>query len=59
MSLSPLSWGEIDAYCRRTGQRMQRWELNLLAIFDTVFLDVMQKEEPEVKEGLDNAETDV
>jgi len=38
---------------------MQRWELNLLAIFDTVFLDVMQKDEPEVKEGLDNAETDV
>ena len=47
------------AYCRLTGQRMQRWELNLLAIFDTAFLDVMQKEEPEVKEGLDNAETDV
>ena len=59
VSLSPLSWGEIDAYCRLTGQRMQRWELNLLAIFDTAFLDVMQKEEPEVKEGLDNAETDV
>ena len=59
MSLSPLSWGEIDAYCRLTGQRMQRWELNLLAIFDTVFLDVMQKDEPEVKEDLDNAETDV
>lgn len=59
MGLNPLSWGEIDAYCRLTGQRMQRWELNLLAIFDTAFLDVMQKEESEVKEGLDNAETDV
>jgi len=38
---------------------MQRWELNLLVIFDTAFLDVMQKDETEVKEGLDNAETDV
>lgn len=59
MSLNPLSWGEIDAYCRLTGQRMQRWELSLLAIFDAIFLNVMQNDEAEVKEGLDNAETDV
>lgn len=51
MSLNPLSWHDIAAYQALTGCRFERWELDVLLLLDDVFLDVMQNEQMEVKEG--------
>lgn len=49
MGINPIMWQEIAAYAALNGIAMQRWELQMLAVFDAVFLDVMQNEQSEVK----------
>lgn len=33
--LSPLSWSDIDAWCRLTGVTLERWELEVLKRIDS------------------------
>ncbi|WP_293510060.1 hypothetical protein [Parvibaculum sp.] len=39
----PISWPDIDAFMRMTGNRLAPWEIQLLESLDNIFLSALSK----------------
>lgn len=44
---SPLSWADIDAFCRLTGTRLVPWEIKIIEMLDDLSFKDVKKEEGE------------
>lgn len=38
MSMNPLSYGEIEAYCSLTGEQLEPWEARAIRAVDDAFI---------------------
>lgn len=36
---NPITWSELDAYCRLTGVQLDPWEVEAIRALDEAFLD--------------------
>lgn len=37
MGPAPITWPDLDAWCRRTGRNPAAWELDVIAVLDNAF----------------------
>lgn len=51
MGINPITWHDLAAYQAVRSCQMRQWEIDLLLAFDSIYLDVMQNEQPEVIKG--------
>lgn len=47
MSLNPIAWGDIMAYCSLTETRLEKWEIDTIRALDRIFLEVFAPKDSE------------